>query len=181
MKIGYARVSTDDQTLALQQDALQAAGCTRVLSDTASGSKRDRAGLEEALEGLTAGDVLVVWKLDRLGRSTAHLLETIDRIRGKGAAFCSLTEGMDTTTACGEMIFTVMAALAQFERKLIVERTKAGLAAARARGVFNGRKRVTEPSLIRDRAAALGNDYRAVCAELGISPGTYYAAMKGVA
>jgi len=176
-KLGYARVSTDDQTLALQQDALQGAGCVRVFTDTASGTKRERAGLEEALAALVIGDVLVVWKLDRLGRSVPHLLETVARLEKAGVAFCSITEGMDTTTACGKMIFTVMAALAAFERDTIIQRTKAGLAAARARGAVLGAKRRVEPALIRSTPGTRAE----VCEALGISEATYFRAMREAA
>ena len=178
--MGYARVSTDDQTLALQQDALAAAGCVRVFTDTASGSKRDRVGLEEALAALVAGDVLVVWKLDRLGRSLMHLLETSARVKEKGAAFCSLTEGIDTATACGEMIYNLMGTIAQFERRLISDRTKAGLAAAAARGRLGGRRQQFDPGEIRAKAKELGSR-RAVCEAMGICEDTYYRAMRGAA
>jgi DNA invertase Pin-like site-specific DNA recombinase len=181
MKIGYARVSTDDQTLALQQDALKKAGCDRVFTDVASGVKRDRAGLEEALSACGKGDVLVVWKLDRMGRSLTHLLETAERLKKKGAAFVSLTEGIDATTACGEMIFCIMGSMAQFERRLIRERTMAGLAAARQRGRIGGRKRQTDPVEVWSVSQSNGGDVPVVCQKMGISQATYYRAMKEVA
>ena len=134
MFIGYARVSTQEQTLALQQDALTKADCARVFTDTASGAKADRPGLEEALNFARAGDTLVVWKLDRLGRSLPHLLETVAGLQKRGVGFKSLTEQIDTTTSGGKLIFHIFASLAEFERDIISERTNAGLAAARARG-----------------------------------------------
>src|SRR4029453_13834501 len=139
MLIGYARVSTHDQTLALQQDALTQAGCERLFTDTASGAKADRPGLEEALSHIRSGDTLVVWKLDRLGPSLPHLIETITRLQERGVGFKSLTEQIDTTTSGGKLIFHVFGALAEFERDLIRERTQAGLQAARARGRKGGR------------------------------------------
>src|SRR5687767_648949 len=142
MLIGYARVSTTDQTLALQQDALQQAGCERVLTDLASGGAVERKGLEDALGFARTGDTLVVWKLDRLGRSLRHLIETINRMQARGVGFRSLTEQIDTTTSGGKLVFHVFGALAEFERDLIRERTQAGLRAARARGRTGGRPKV---------------------------------------
>src|SRR5215208_6631181 len=141
MLLGYARISTHDQTLALQQDALNQAGCDRVFTDTASGATAERHGLEEALSHVRRGDTLVVWKLDRLGRSLPHLIETIARLQARGIGFKSLTEQLDTTTSGGKLVFHVFAALAEFERDVIRERTQAGLAAARARGQPGGRPR----------------------------------------
>ena len=134
MYIGYARVSTHEQTLALQQDALKAAQCGLTFTDTISGVKTERPGLQQALSHLRAGDTLVVWRLDRLGRSLKHLIETVTRLEAQGIGFKSLTESIDTTTPGGVLIFHVFGALAQFERDLIRERTRAGLTAARARG-----------------------------------------------
>src|SRR6187399_2758026 len=145
MLIGYARVSTHDQTLALQQDALTQAGCERLFTDTASGAKADRPGLEEALSHIRSGDTLVVWKLDRLGRSLPHLIETISGLQERGIGFKSLTEQIDTTTSGGKLIFHVFAALAEFERDIIRERTVAGLTAARARGKRGGRRLSLKP------------------------------------
>jgi DNA invertase Pin-like site-specific DNA recombinase len=139
MLVGYARVSTHEQTLALQQDALVQVGCGRVFTDTASGAAAERPGLARALEHLRAGDTLVVWKLDRLGRSLPHLIETIARLQEREIGFKSLTEQIDTTTSGGKLIFHVFAALAEFERDVIRERTRAGLTAARARGRRGGR------------------------------------------
>src|SRR3954453_12697133 len=138
MLIGYTRVSTHEQTLSLQQDALNTAGCERTFTDTASGAKADRPGLEEAVEFARSGDTLVVWKLDRLGRSLPHLIETIRQLQERGIGFKSLTEQIDTTTSGGKLIFHVFPALAEFERDVTRERTNAGLAAARARGRKGG-------------------------------------------
>jgi DNA invertase Pin-like site-specific DNA recombinase len=139
MQIGYARVSTDEQTLDLQLDALNKAGCERTLTDTASGAKADRPGLAMALEQLRDGDMLVVWRLDRLGRSLRHLIDTLTDLDKRGIGFKSLTENIDTTSPGGKLIFHIFGALAEFERDLIRERTNAGLAAARARGRKGGR------------------------------------------
>lgn len=140
MQIGYARVSTDDQNLALQIDALQRAGCDRIFYDEGvSGVATSRPALDQTLATLAPGDVLVIWKLDRLGRSLAHLIEVNTRLAASNIGFRSLTEVIDTTTAGGKFIFHVWAALAEFERTLISERTRAGMAAARDRGVHVGR------------------------------------------
>jgi DNA invertase Pin-like site-specific DNA recombinase len=141
MKIGYARVSTDEQNLDLQRDALKAAGCEKIIEDTASGGTVKRDGLERVRELLREGDVLVVWRLDRLGRTLKHLIELMAELEGQGIGFHSVTEAIDTTTPGGRLVFHIFAALAEFERNLIRERTKAGLEAARARGKFGGRKR----------------------------------------
>ena len=134
MLIGYARVSTSDQTLDLQKDALEKAGCTKIFTDTASGAKAERTGLDEARNYVRSGDTLVVWRLDRLGRSLTHLIETITRLNKRGIGFKSITESIDTTTSGGKLIFHIFGALAEFERDIIRERTQAGLHAARARG-----------------------------------------------
>jgi DNA invertase Pin-like site-specific DNA recombinase len=155
--IGYARVSTDDQRLDLQRDALRAAGCNQILEDSASGAKRDRPGLDEAIAALDRGDVLVVWRLDRLARSVPHLLDIVAELNRRGAELRSLTESLDTTTAAGELVFTVFAAIGAFERRLIMERTRAGMDAARRRGTHLGRRRVlTGPRL--EHATKLLND-----------------------
>jgi DNA invertase Pin-like site-specific DNA recombinase len=142
MLLGYARVSTHDQTLDLQKDGLQKAGCTRIFTDTVSGSIIERTGLTEAPSFLREGDVLVVWRLDRLGRSLRHLIETINLLQARGIGFRSLTESIDTTTPGGKLIFHIFGALAEFERDLIRERTLAELAAARARGKRSGQPKV---------------------------------------
>jgi len=138
--IGYARVSTLDQNPALQHDALTAAGCVRVFTDTASGALDEREQLTAALDYLRDGDVLCVWRLDRLGRSVRHLTETINTLAQRGIGFRSLTEGIDTTTPAGRLVFHIFASLAEFEREIIRERTNAGLSAARARGRKGGRR-----------------------------------------
>lgn len=140
VNIGYARVSTDDQNLNLQRDALRDAGCEPVFEDQVFGMAVRRPSLEQALAHLKAGDNLVVWRLDRLGRTLPHLIEMIRQIGEKGAGFRSLTESIDTTTAGGQLYFHMMGALAEFERALIVERTRAGMKAAKARGIEVGRK-----------------------------------------
>src|ERR671918_356382 len=139
MNIGYARVSTQDQTLNLQKDALKKLGCNKIFTDTASGTKEERKGLEDALNYVREGDTLVVWRLDRLGRSLKHLIETISQLDTRKIGFKSLTENIDTTTSGGKLIFHIFGALAEFERNLIRERTTAGLLAARARGKKGGR------------------------------------------
>jgi len=132
--VGYARVSTQDQSTNLQLDALAKAECTRIFSESASGAQRDRPELARALDYMRPGDTLVVWKLDRLARSLKQLIETVESLEGKGIGFRSLTESIDTTTAGGKLTFHIFAALAEFERSMIRERTRARLDAARARG-----------------------------------------------
>lgn len=147
--VGYARVSTEDQNLDLQLAALRAVDCDRIETDHGvSGSARRRPGLDRMLDALEAGDVVVVWRLDRLGRSLAHLIELVDQFRARGVQFRSLCESIDTTTAAGELVFHMFGALAQFERGLIRERTAAGLQAARRKGVMLGRR----PSLTTSQA-----------------------------
>src|SRR5215208_6625453 len=151
--IGYARVSTLDQDPALQLDALSAAGCTKIFDDHASGARADRPGLQSALDYVREGDVLVVWKLDRLGRSLAHLIEVVAALEQRGVGFRSITEAVDTTTPGGRLVFHLFGALGQFERDLIRERTRAGIDAAAARGRKSGRKAVvTAEKLARARA-----------------------------
>ena len=139
MLVGYARVSTQEQDLALQLDALHGAGCERVFEEKASGAQRDRPALKAALDYMREGDTLVVWKLDRLARSLKQLVETVEAFAGRGIGLRSLTEAIDTTTAGGKLVFHIVAALAEFERGVIRERTLAGLQAARARGRVGGR------------------------------------------
>src|SRR3982751_2471477 len=177
MLIGYARVSTLDQTLALQQDALTAAGCEQLYTDTASGSVTDRPGLAQAVSHLRSGDTLVVWRLDRLGRSLAHLIDTVRELQERGVGFRSLQEQIDTTTSGGKLVFHVFGALAEFERALIRERTHAGLAAARARGRLFGRPKVLTPQQVKQLqslAKNAGNTVGEICQTLGISRATYY-------
>lgn len=143
--IGYARVSTKDQGLELQIDALKKAGCStsQIFIDIISGSKAERPDLEKCLATLESGDTLLIWRLDRLGRSMLHLVSLIENLRKKHIGFKSICDGaIDTTTASGELVFNIFSSLAQFERRLIQERTKAGLEAARARGRLGGRKKM---------------------------------------
>jgi DNA invertase Pin-like site-specific DNA recombinase len=139
MLIGYARVSTQEQTLDLQTDALTRAGCAKLFTDTTSGTKSERPGLQEALNHVRAGDTLVVWRLDRLGRTLKHLIALITDLSDHGIGFVSLQEHIDTTTSGGKLIFHIFGALAEFEREVIKERTYAGLQAARTRGRLGGR------------------------------------------
>ena len=175
MLIGYARVSTSDQRLDLQQDALRGAGCERIFTDRVSGAKTERLGLTAALDACRAGDILVVWKLDRLGRSLAHLVATIENLAGRSVGFRSLQERLDTTTAGGKLIFHLFASLAEFERDLIRERTPAGLTAARARGRNGGRPKGVDEQK-RKAAVALKRDpqysIREICEIVGISRNT---------
>ncbi len=178
--IGYARVSTAEQDTALQTDALRTAGCERIFEDTVSGSKADRPGLAEALAYLREGDVLAVWRLDRLGRSLPHLIETIAALEARGVGFRSLTEAIDTTTPGGRLIFHVFGALGQFERDLIRERTKAGLAAAAARGRKGGRKPVVTNDRLQ-RARELidsGLNVREAAGRIKVSKTALYEALK---
>jgi DNA invertase Pin-like site-specific DNA recombinase len=177
MLIGYARVSTLDQTLALQQDALSAAGCEQLYTDTVSGSVTERPGLTRALSHLRTGDTLVVWRLDRLGRSLPHLIETVRQLQEQGVGFQSLQEQLDTMTSGGKLVFHVFGALAEFERDLIRERTHAGLAAARARGRLFGRPKALSSQQVK-QLRTLAKDGRStvgeICQTLGISRATYY-------
>jgi DNA invertase Pin-like site-specific DNA recombinase len=150
MLIGYARVSTYEQTLNLQRDALDKAGCNKIFTDTASGIKAERKGLDEALGYVRKGDTLVVWRLDRLGRSLPHLITTMTDLEERGIGFKSLTENIDTTTSGGKLIFHIFGALVEFERNLIKERTRAGLTAARARGKKGGRPKALTASEIQE-------------------------------
>jgi DNA invertase Pin-like site-specific DNA recombinase len=181
MEIGYARVSTGEQTLNLQLDAL-ASRCGRVFEETASGAKAERTVLKETLAYARPGDTLVVWRLDRLGRSLEHLIETVTELERRGIGFKSLTEQIDTTTPGGKLVFHVFGALAEFERDLIRERTNAGLAAARARGRTGGRpKKLADPktlALARTLYADGQTDVATICRTLGISRATLYRALK---
>ena len=178
--IGYARVSTAEQDTALQTDALRKAGCDKIFEDTVSGAKAERPGLAAALAYVREGDALVVWRLDRLGRSLPHLIETIGALEARGVGFRSLTEAIDTTTSGGRLIFHVFGALGQFERDLIRERTKAGLTAAAARGRKGGRKPVvTAEKLQRAREhLANGLTVREAAARLKVGKTALYAALK---
>lgn len=139
MKIGYARVSTKDQTLDLQVDALKKAGCIKVVSEVMSGANAERPTLNKLLDSLRAGDLLIIWKLDRLGRSLTHLIQIVNDLLTRKVGLKSLNDPIDTTTAHGRLVFNIFASLAEFERDMIRERTNAGLAAARARGRKGGR------------------------------------------
>lgn len=179
--IGYARVSTIEQDLALQLDALHAAGTTRIFEDRGvSGARTERPGLNAALSFLRDGDTLVVWKLDRLGRSMTHLLQTVSDLEGRGVGFRSLTENIDTTTPTGRLVFHIFGALGQFERDLIRERTNAGLAAAAARGRKGGRPAVATPErLVRARQLiASGLTVREAAARVKVGKSALYAALK---
>ncbi|MET4585361.1 MULTISPECIES: recombinase family protein [Micrococcaceae] len=175
-RIGYARVSTRDQNLDLQLAALNSAGCDRIFEDTMSGTKAGRPGLAKALEALREGDTLIVWKLDRLGRSVKDLLDFAGGLNERGIGFVSLTDSIDTTTASGRFFFNVMASLAQMERELMVERTQAGLQAAREQGRVGGRKRVMTEAKIRSARKLLsqGTPPKEVAASLGVSVPTLY-------
>ena len=177
MRVGYARVSTQDQDPALQLDALNAAGCERVFTETASGAQRERPQLQAALDYMRPGDTLVVWRLDRLARSLQQLIATVEALGGRGIGLRSLTEALDTTTAGGRLVFHIFASLAEFERGIIRERTMAGLQAARARGRKGGRPpALSERDLV--AARALLRDPNITVAEvarrLGVVPSTLY-------
>lgn len=175
MKIGYARVSTDEQNLDLQLDELRQAGCDEVFLDKGiSGSVVEREGLSEAIEAVGSGDTLVVWKLDRLGRSLGFLCTLIDDLGKRGIGFHSLTDGIDTSTSGGTLIFHVMGAMAQFERDLICERTKAGMKAAKRRGKHIGRPHaLTEGQVLHMKTLlSQGMTQREVADLLGVSPNT---------
>ncbi|MEA9985773.1 recombinase family protein [Subtercola sp. RTI3] len=176
MLIGYARVSTADQNLALQHQSLKAAGCEKIFDDTISGTKVDRPGLTKALEQLRAGDTLVVWKLDRLGRTVKNLIDFTEQLHNDGIGFRSLTDQIDTTTPAGRFFFNIMASLAQMERELTVERTRAGLAAARAKGRVPGRKRLMTESKIASAKKLLDGGIAPtdVARDLGVSVPTLY-------
>ena len=177
MLVGYARVSTADQDLALQLDALETAGCERVFEERASGARSDRPVLAEAMDYVRDGDVLVVWRLDRFGRSLKDLIANVEALRGRGVGFRSLAEAVDTTTAGGQLVFHIFGALAEFERELIRERTMAGLAAARARGRKGGRPPKMTKAKVRQAAVLLADkdaDVGAVCETLGVSKSTLY-------
>ena len=179
--IGYARVSTEDQDLNLQLDALKHEGCGEdtIFMDTASGANAARPGLDACLNTLQSGDTLVVWRLDRLGRSMPHLVSLVENLRTRGVGFRSICDGaIDTTTASGELVFNIFSALAQFERRLIQERTRAGLAAARARGRKGGRKPITaqhpKVRMAKKMYQDQEMDIEEICRTLQISRPTFY-------
>lgn len=177
MLIGYARVSTDDQNLDLQRDALQAAGCERVFEDMVSGARADRSGLTTLMSMLRAGDTVVIWRLDRLGRSLKNLIELVERLEAAKVGLRSLQENIDTTSSGGKLVFHLFGALAEFERNLIRERTQAGLVAARARGRMGGRPKRLDPAKL---ALALklhrerNHTVEEICKMMGISKSTLY-------
>src|SRR5215470_1626450 len=180
MNIGYARVSTNEQNLDLQRDALRKAGVStkNLYTDKITGTKAERPGLTEAVSHLREGDTLVVWRLDRLGRSLPHLIETVTALQGQGVAFQSITENIDTSNATGKLVFHIFGALAEFERNLMKERTLAGLTAARARGRTGGRppldtsarQVVAAKKLYRDKT----NSISEICRMLNISRASLY-------
>ena len=181
MKIGYARVSTEDQTTDPQIDALRDHGCETIYSENASGKNTDRHELENCLKALREGDTLTVWRLDRLGRNLADLVRIVNDLKARGVGFASLTESIDTTTPAGKLVFHVFAALAEFERNLIRERTMAGLKAARARGKSSGRpSKLTgknlalAKSLMADRSNQVGD----IAERFGVSRSTLYRLTK---
>ncbi|MDP9443752.1 MAG: recombinase family protein [Actinomycetota bacterium] len=179
-KLGYARVSTSQQDEALQRDALATAGCERIFVDKGSGKLESRPALDELLAQLRPGDSVVVWRLDRLGRSLKHLIETVQGLEQQGVAFVSLTESIDTSTPGGRLIFHVFGALAEFERDLIRERTQAGLAAARARGRTGGRPTVWTPDKLRAAWAMQASgehDVASIARALGVSRASVYRAL----
>lgn len=181
MLIGYARISCHDQNLTLQRDALTTAGCEKIFTDVASGGEVSRSGLTDALTHLRPGDTLVVWRLDRLGRSLKHLIETVTSLRSRQIGFRSLTEGIETETSGGRLVFHLFSCLAEFEREVIRERTQAGLAAARSRGRRGGR-----PALMDEKKTALArrmhddpaNTAADICRVLGVSRATLYRYLK---
>jgi DNA invertase Pin-like site-specific DNA recombinase len=176
MLIGYARVSTRDQNLDMQSEALTKAGCERIFRDQISGSRAERPGLSQALEMLRAGDTLIVWKLDRLGRSVKQLVDLVGDLSTRGVHFKSLTDSIDTSTPSGRFFFHVMASLAEMERELTIERTRMGLEAARRLGRKGGRKRQMTTSKIESAKKLLadGMPPRDVAKDLGVSIPTLY-------
>ena len=183
MLVGYARISTTDQSLALQRDTLEAADQpVRLFEETASGAKRERLELQAALDWMREGDTLVVWRLDRLARSIRQLIETVEDLDGRGVGFRSLTEAIDTTTSGGRLVFHIFGALAEFERHLLVERTRAGLEAARTRGRVGGRPAALDDSAIAVAGALLRDPdipIREVARRVGVSRATLYSYFPG--
>ncbi len=181
MKIGYVRVSTVDQNLSLQRDALTAAGCERIFADEGvSGSVTTRPGLAAALAALGPEDTLIVWKLDQLGRSLSHLVTLVAELGKRGVNFRSLSDPIDTTTASGRLVMHIMGALAEFERSLIVERTQAGIQSAKKRGVHLGRRPSLAPAQVNHALALIerGESPRAVARTMRVGKSTLYRALK---
>ncbi|RYD85330.1 MAG: recombinase family protein [Verrucomicrobiaceae bacterium] len=182
MRVGYARVSTKDQDTRMQQDALVRGGCETVFTETASGAQRDRPELAKAIAYLRKGDVLVVYKLDRLARSVRQLVETIEQLSERGIGFVSLTEAIDTTSAGGRLVFHIFSSLAEFERELIRERTNDGLRSAKARGVQLGRpKSLTSDQLVMARSLKEAGKHssREIADQFGVSRATLYRSLQG--
>lgn len=183
-RIGYARVSTADQDLAPQLDVLRTKGCEPIYSEHASGKHADRPELAQAMKALRAGDTLVVWRLDRLGRSLPDLIATVNELASRGVAFESVTEAIDTTTASGKLVFNIFASLADFERHLIGERTRAGLAAGRARGRMGGRPPALTSRQLREARLLLTDPdatVTAVAERYGVSRTTLYKGLRELA
>jgi len=182
MLIGYARISTTEQSLDLQIDNLKSEGCEKIFTDIASGSKNERPGLDEAIKFCRNGDTLVVWKLDRMGRSMSHLIAAIKQFETQGVGFRSLTENIDTTTPGGRLVFHLFGALAEFERDLIRERVQAGLRSARARGRKGGRPPVSEETKAMAKSLMANKDLsiKQICDRLGIAKSTLYKYVKPI-
>lgn len=184
MKIGYARISTRDQSLELQVDALKEAGCEKIYQEIASGAKTARLVLDDLMRNLRAGDTLIIWKLDRLGRNLVHLRQIVEELKNREVTFISLSEEINTTTAQGMLFFNFFGMIAEFERGMIVERVNAGLRSARARGKLGGRpkglsgnavdKAKVAESLYRDKSLSI----RVICAQLGIGLSTFYRYLR---
>lgn len=183
MKVGYVRISTQEQSDDFQIDALKNAGCEKIFSDQISGAKADRPGLKEALEYVRPGDSLVVWRLDRFGRNLRHLIDAVEDLEKRKIGFVSLQEGFDTTTNGGKLVFQIFGALAEFERNLIRERTKAGLEAARARGKLGGRKaklNLTQTDALKMMYESKKYSISEICSSFEISKPTLYRYLEKV-
>ena len=182
MKIGYARISTHEQNIDLQIDALKIEGCKKIIRDTMSGAKEERKGLNAILKMIKDGDTIVVWKLDRMGRSLKHLIEIVTKLEGKKCYFKSISENIDTTSPGGRLIFHIFGALAEFERDVIRERTMAGLSSARARGRVGGRPKIMtakKATLAKIMHADTSNSIEDICNTLDISKSTLYRYIDG--
>ena len=184
MKIGYARVSTQDQNLSLQLDALKSSNCDKIFQEKASGAKADRPELTKLLEHVREGDTVVIWKLDRLGRSLTHLIDVVNQLESKGAGLVSLNDPVDTTTAQGRLVFRIFASLAEFERELIRERTIAGQTSARRRGQHLGRRKGLSKAA-EDKSRIVESLYKekklsvnAIAMQMGISKSTLYQYLR---
>jgi DNA invertase Pin-like site-specific DNA recombinase len=182
MKFGYARISTSDQNASLQRDALKAAGCDKIIVDQVSGAAKNRPKLDKLVKSLKEGDVLTVWRLDRVGRSLPHLLSFVQELQDRGIGFQSLHETIDTTSANGKLMFHVFAALIEFERDLLIERTQAGLAAARKRGARIGRPPALTSAQIKHAQKLIdaGERPTAVAKSMNVSRSTLYRAMSSL-